>query len=132
MRARILVLILLIPFLILDCSDPVPGIPTGDWGGDGVSMTVSDSGATLLFNCASGTITQPLSVSAQGDGTWSGTYRRASPLPGSVPDTNHPATYHGHVQGATMTLLPSVPDLLIEFVPVTVTFGHPPNLALCP
>src|SRR5689334_11184636 len=134
MKARILVLILLIlfPILAAGCADPIPGVPTGDWGGSGAMMTATDSGATLLFNCASGTITQPLTVNANGDGTWAGTYRRTLPVPGGVPDTNHPATYHVHVSGTHLSLLPSVPDLLIEFVPVDLVYQQQPLLALCP
>ena len=126
---RKLVVLLLV---VMGCTDPIPGIQQGVWGGAGAQMTVSDTGAVLQFNCASGAIKQPLTVNGQGEGQWSGTYLRASGAPNTPPDTPHAATYTATVHNGHMSLLPSVPDLLIEFVAVDLVQGQPGQLAICP
>ena len=62
-------------------------------------------GATLEFDCASGTITKPVQLDAQGNFKITGTFIREHPGPvmrdGPPPA---PATYTGSIQNGTMKL----------------------------
>jgi hypothetical protein len=75
------------------------------WGGTHVELEVTAEGATLEFDCASGTITKPLQVDAQGNFKGTGTFMREHPGPvmrnGPPPA---PATYSGSIQKGTMKL----------------------------
>jgi hypothetical protein len=75
------------------------------WGGAHVELEVTDEGATLEFDCASGTITKPIQLDAQGNFKITGTFVRERPGPvmrdGPAPA---PATYSGSIQNGTMKL----------------------------
>ncbi len=78
---------------------------TSTWGGQHVQMEVTKDGATLDFDCATGTITQALPVDAQGKFKVSGTFTRERPGP-TTPGGNTAlaATYSGSIEGDTMHL----------------------------
>jgi hypothetical protein len=113
-------------------TDVIVAVPPGTWGGQGAVMVASDSGAAFTFNCASGSVDGPLPVDANGQFSWSGTFARISPVPGSPHDTPHPATYHGTANASQIVMALTVPELAIESDPVTLTYGNTGNLALCP
>jgi len=75
------------------------------WGGQHVELEVTAEGATLEFDCASGTITKPVQLDAQGNFKITGTFIREHPGPvmrdGPPPA---PATYTGSIQNGTMKL----------------------------
>jgi hypothetical protein len=75
------------------------------WGGQHVALEVTPEGATLEFDCASGTITKPLQVDAQGNFKVTGTFLQEHPGPvmrDSPPPA--PATFSGSIQNGTMKL----------------------------
>jgi len=76
------------------------------WGGDHVKLEVTAEGATLDFDCASGTIAGPLTADAQGKFTVKGTFTRERPGPvmRDNPNTAAAATYSGTITGNTMRL----------------------------
>jgi hypothetical protein len=77
---------------------------TTTWGGDHVRMDETASGAELEFDCATGTIAEPL---PQADGTFSlkGTFtpERGGPTPDGEPSRIN-ATYSGAIKDDTMSL----------------------------
>ena len=79
---------------------------SGQWGGQGISMEVTDSGATLDFDCASGTITEPITVDGAGKFSAKGRFARQRPGPTREDDNNEgqPASYSGVVDGENLTL----------------------------
>src|SRR3954466_4970262 len=56
-------------------------VAKGDWGGTGIAVTVTDTGATIQFDCASGMITNQLRVKKDGSFTAEGTLARNGPGP---------------------------------------------------
>jgi hypothetical protein len=76
---------------------------TVTWGGEHVRMDVSKSGATLDFDCATGTITQTLPQ--QGTFSLKGTFtpEHGGPTRDSPPPTID-ATYSGTIKDDTLTL----------------------------
>ena len=79
---------------------------SGLWGGQGISMEVTDSGATLDFDCASGTITEPITLDSAGKFSAKGRFARHRPGPTREDDDTEgqPATYSGVVDGENLTL----------------------------
>jgi|SRR5664279_4908034 len=75
------------------------------WGGQHIEMQLTKNGATLEFDCATGTITKPLAVDGRGKFRTSGTFTRERPGP-TMRDGNPAvaATYSGSIDSDTMHL----------------------------
>ena len=75
------------------------------WGGDHIEMEVTRKGARLEFDCARGTIDEPLRADSQGAFKLKGTFTPERGGPSR--DENAPApkaTYSGTIYGTAMTL----------------------------
>lgn len=101
-------------FVIEGRSDRVRGeskamdgtVATGVWGGEHIRLQVTDNGASLEYDCAHGTIDQPLKLDAEGRFEVKGTHtrERGGPVRRDERPDNQPARYTGRVEGQTMTL----------------------------
>jgi hypothetical protein len=84
-----------------------PGVPlTGAWGGQHLQATLTDSGGTLQYDCASGTISDPLVPDERGQVLAPGIHSPGHGGPimlGEVPP-QLPARYNGTVNGDRLTL----------------------------
>ena len=96
-----------------DVSGPTETIAQGMWGGDGIEMTVTASGATIDFGCDAGTIDEPLIASDNGRFSVRGTYSFGIGGPRAAGEAArvHAARYEGTSDGRRMTLNISLPDL---------------------
>jgi len=75
------------------------------WGGEHIQLKLTKDGGTVQFDCATGTITKPLTVNAQGNFRANGTYTRENP--GPITGEGNPAanaTYSGSIVGGAMRL----------------------------
>jgi hypothetical protein len=91
---------------------PTGPLPPGEWGGQHIGLTVLDRGATVEYDCASGTIDEPLHIDSRGGFLAVGTHTRGHGGPAridEVPD-RHPARYAGYTDGRTMTLTVTLSD----------------------
>jgi len=79
---------------------------SGLWGGQGISMEVTDSGATLDFDCASGSITEAIVPDSAGKFSTKGRFARQHPGPTREDENTEgqPANYSGVVDGENLTL----------------------------
>ena len=79
-------------------------VPMGSWGGEGVELLVTASGATLndLAGCFEASIQQPFVMDSAGHFAVDGVYVNF-PL-GSRPGSSAPAHFSGFVAGSAMTL----------------------------
>ena len=81
--------------------------PAGDWGGAHIRMVVSEAGARIEFDCAIGTIIEPLQSDGAGHFEAHGTYTPEHGGPrklGEAPPESHPASYRGSIDGEDMRL----------------------------
>jgi hypothetical protein len=91
-------------------TNPQPGQEASTmpdvWGGHHVNMRVTPQGATLEFDCAHGTMLEPIKANAKGEFTARGTYtpERGGPVSRDNSPRNIPATYKGSIEGDTMRL----------------------------
>src|ERR1044071_306317 len=78
---------------------------SGLWGGQGISMEATDSGATLDLDCASGIITEPILPDSAGKFSVKGLFARQRPGPTREDENNdgQPASYSGVVNGENLT-----------------------------
>jgi hypothetical protein len=75
------------------------------WGGEHIALEVTADGATLEFDCATASITKPLTVDAKGNFRAEGTFTRERP--GPTMRNGNPAasaTFSGSIAGNTLHL----------------------------
>ena len=82
------------------------GLPVGTWGGQHVSMEVTDLGATLDFDCAHGSINERIAFDSEQRFAVKGSYVREH---GAATRQDEAAegqtvTYEGVIDGESMTL----------------------------
>lgn len=118
--------------LEIGCQGPPGFVTKGTYGGVGAEMTVTDTGASVQFNCASGVITQQLKLSGNGDFTWSGTYTRIFAVPMGPTDSAHVATFSGTARGSRVIFQVNVPDISVIAGPYDVSRDQASQLAICP
>ena len=97
----------------LTCPSDVPDrVANGDWGGDHIGMVVSDTGATIEYDCATGRIVGSLRVSGDGSFSWSGVHSpgHGGPVRIDEPPNAHQATYTGTATTDRLVLTLSLPD----------------------
>ena len=87
-------------------------IAKGEWGGMHISLNVTDSSATIEYDCANGEITGPLIVDRRGRFDLKGTHSRehGGPVRINEPDNSQPARYTGWTDGKRMTLRVTLPN----------------------
>jgi len=78
----------------------------GAWGGPHIRLAVSDSSATIEYDCAHGQIDGPLVVDSRGRFSLKGTHSPEHPGPvrDNEQSTGQPARYTGWTDGKKMTL----------------------------
>ena len=106
---------------------------TGSWGGAHVSLVLRPDGGALEYDCASGSIDEPLRTDAGGRFTARGTHVPGQGGPereGEVPP-RLPALYSGAVSGAKMRLLVRIPSTGAEIGPLELRRDAEPILLRC-
>lgn len=83
-----------------------PADLTGIWGGDHISMEVTESGASINYDCAHGTISEKIVPDRDGHFAAQGSHVREHPGPVRLGEdaTGQATTYRGSVDGDTMQL----------------------------
>ena len=125
------------PMLTLACASLAPMPPdrvaAGLWGGEHVALTVTDSGASLEFDCASGEIPQALSTDAAGRFAADGVFVRQRPGAqriGDEPDRQQ-ARYEGRLAGNTLTFEVILTESKQTVGTFTVERGATPRVRKC-
>ena len=116
------------------CSTSISQIDlTGKWGGEHIGMVVSDSSATLEYDCAHGTIDEPIIPDDEGRFEVIGVhvFEHGGPIRiDEIPD-EHPALYKGHIVGNDMTLVLVITDTDTEIDTFLLTRGVDPLIYKC-
>src|SRR5438309_1895071 len=98
-------LVLSMALLVAACATAIAPtsdrVPAGLWGGEGIHLVVAADGATTDFDCAHGTVEQPLDRDR--DGRFSATghhiFEHGGPIREDEPPNSHPARYQGRITG---------------------------------
>lgn len=131
---------LLAAAILVSGCDTIPGEPEhiiGIWGGAHAGLEVQGGLADVQFDCASGTIDDPLYPAADGSFSVKGTYRTGAPGPIKVGEffKSQAAIYSGQVaknasKSRVMTLHVILEDGT-RLGPFTLSEGMPPQLVRC-
>lgn len=105
----------------------------GTWGGNHIAMEVTEEGAQIEYDCAHGTISEPLRIDSQGKFSAKGTHVRERGGPQRLGDEEkgEPVIYSGTTDGktATVTVTSSVTDEVIGTF--TLSLGKPSRIVKC-
>jgi hypothetical protein len=97
----------------------------GQWGGNGVQFAVDTNSASVLFNCATGTIARPVVLDRQKCFQVEGVY---TPTPNQ---RGFRAVYEGVAGATTLTLKVVLPDDGLEFGPYELIYGERGRISPC-
>ena len=116
------------------CAKDLAGpLSQSEWGGEHIGLTVSPSGGAIEYDCASGTIDQPIVAGSSGNFIAQGTHTKGHGGPmmqGEIPD-RHPARYDGWTDGETMRLTVTLTDAGEKMGSFTLTRGQSPRVFRC-
>src|SRR6266850_6226891 len=105
-------------------SERMDNVSTGMWGGQHIRLEVSSSGASIEYDCAHGTIDQPLTLDSKGYFDVRGTHvtERGGPIREGERSDASAARYTGRIQGKTMTITVMLTDS--KEIAGTFTLGY--------
>ena len=102
-------------------------VPSGEWGGDHVGLTVTEQGARAEFDCAFGEINQPLLIDAYGRFDVPGSYAvERGPERDGGPQ-RRPARFAGQMNGDSLMFKVSLTESSESLGSFTVVRGRAPN-----
>ena len=105
----------------------------GSWGGAGIALEVTAAGATIEYDCAHGTIDEPIVTDRDGRFSAKGAHVREHGGPIRVDEIadRHPARYDGEVTGNVMRFTITLLDTQQSFGPFSAARGVVPRLLKC-
>ena len=127
-------LLLIVWIFYSGCGSNVSQIDLkGTWGGEHIGILVSDSSATLEYDCAHGTIDEPIIPDDEGKFEVSGVhvFEHGGPIRSDEVLDEHPALYKGHIVGNEMTLILVLTDTDTEIDTFSLTSGVNPLIYKC-
>jgi hypothetical protein len=114
-------------------APPAPaGAPlTGSWGGEHIGLELSADGGRLEYDCAAGTIDEPVRLDSSGRFTARGTHtpNTGGPERVDLPRPRVEATYSGQLSAERLTRSVRTPEA--ELGPFTLARGAAPMLLRC-
>jgi hypothetical protein len=112
---------------------PEERVPEGLWGGVGLALDVTGSGASIELDCAHGTIDAPLALDAEGKFDLPGTLvlERPGPVREGEPERTEAIRVSGRLEGQTLTVRILRPQATKLSDPIEASLGKPPRLRKC-
>jgi hypothetical protein len=114
-------------------SGRMDNVLTGMWGGQHMRLEVSSRGASIEYDCAHGTIDQPMTLDSGGYFDVRGTHitERGGPVREGERSDALAARYTGRIQGKTMTITVMLTDSKEIAGTFTLGYGKTPRLRKC-
>ena len=105
----------------------------GLWGGPHIIMKVTANGAAITYDCAAGTIDEPIKIDDQGRFQVEGTYtpQRGGPVRSDETQDRNPALYEGHLDGKSLRLIVTLPNKKERAGTFQLKYGEVPELTRC-
>jgi hypothetical protein len=109
------------------------GLQAGTWGGEHISLEVTEGGARVEYDCAHGTIGRRIVPDRKGRFDVPGTYVEESggPVREGARPKSYPARYTGRVSGERMSLTVTRGDSQKVIGKYTLVRGREPELVKC-
>lgn len=115
-------------------ATPLPSGPlTGEWGAAHAGLVLDASGGRLEYDCAAGTIDEPVDPDTGGRFAADGSHTPGTGGPTRVGETSpsYPARYTGTVRGDTLRLTVEMPARQLVLGPFDMARGAQPMLTRC-
>ena len=114
-------------------GESLKSVPAGVWGGQSLHLEVTAQGSTLEFDCATGTILEPLVLDAKGKFRAHGIFQSGNfgPARKGVQPASQSTVYTGTVDGETMRIEFTLPGNSQPEGPFTLTRGSSGRLRKC-
>ena len=115
-------------------ADSLKLVPTGSWGGEHIRLEITETGATVEYDCAAGRIEGPLFLDKADNFEARGIYisERGGPRQiGGPPPKQHPAMYRGSVDGTQMRLTVTLLETSKSVGTFLLGLGRLPLLEKC-
>jgi hypothetical protein len=108
-------------------------VAVGTWGAEHLRLDLTDAGGTAEYDCAHGTIDEPLTTDRDGRFSAAGThtFEHGGPIRIDDPPNRHPARYDGRVVGDTLQVTVTVTDTRQVIGTFTVTRGAAARIVKC-
>lgn len=109
-------------------------VPTGSWGGEHIRLVVTETGATVEYDCAFGRIDEPLLSDKEGNFNARGIhgFESGGPREAGAPPPKQPAAlYRGWTDGSQMRLTVTLPDMGTEVGTFSLGLGRAAHLERC-
>jgi hypothetical protein len=107
-------------------------LPEGAWGGDHIALEVTDSGASLEYDCAHGSITEKMVLDGEGKFEVKGFHiREGGPTRIDAESKGRPAIYVGSSDGKTLKLTVKLADTDEVIGSFDLTHGKPGRIRKC-
>lgn len=105
----------------------------GVWGGQHISLEVTPSGAAIEYDCAHGSISEQIVPDGKGMFVVKGFHAKehGGPVRQEDEENGKPATYHGSIDGETMTLTVILSGTKESAGTFTLTRGQVARLRKC-
>ena len=128
------------PPLVAPPGTPVAAAPArpsrlmaGTWGGEHAALSVTEGGARLEFDCASGEIATPIEAAPDGRIDVAGVFvpERGGPTRDREASNRRRARYAGRVEDNALTLTVTLVESGEEVGTFSLTYGAAPRLRKC-
>ena len=108
-------------------------VPSGLWGGQGISVNVDAKSVNIQFDCADSRTEKPLMMDARGNFAADGIYfrQRGGPINSDDKQFHQPVRYEGKISGETMTLRITFTESKEVIGEYTLQHGKTPKLTRC-
>jgi hypothetical protein len=108
-------------------------VSSGTWGGLHMGIQVQPNKANIEFDCARGSIEQPIPLDSQGRFDVAGIYiqEHGGPVSLGEPPDSHPARYTGQVRGRTMSVTVTLTDKMETIGQFNLRHGQSPFVFKC-
>ena len=112
---------------------PEARVPEGRWGGVGLALDVTATGANIELDCAHGTIDAPLDLDAEGNFDLPGTLilERPGPVREGEPERKESIRVTGRLEGQTLKIRVHRARATKDPSPIEAALGKPPRLRKC-
>ncbi|HEX8852205.1 MAG TPA: hypothetical protein VF754_01890 [Pyrinomonadaceae bacterium] len=116
-----------------DAGALADSVAAGIWGGEHISLEVTEGGARIEYDCAHGTIDRALSLDRRGRFDVKGTHveERGGPVREGASERGYPVRFTGQVSGRKMKLTVRRTDTKELIGTFTLVRGQEPFLVKC-
>lgn len=128
-----MILLLLHLFQGAEAAGKPKRVPDGVWGGQHMGLWVERGGARVEYDCAHGTIDQPLVLDRHGRFNVKGTHFRehGGPVRPGEQNTGQPARYTGSLSATMLTITVTLTDTQQTIGTFRLRHNQEPSLVKC-